>query len=36
MIIYVKIKRGLDQLDRREGIPEHELDTHLAKLKNQT
>ena len=28
-----KIRRGIDQLDRGEGIPENQLDTHLAKLK---
>ena len=28
-----KIKRGLDQLDRGEGIPEDQLHAHLAKLK---
>lgn len=31
--IEAKIQRGLNQLDRGEGIPEHELDSHLAKLK---
>ena len=34
--IGAKIKRGLDPLDRDEGIPENKLDTHLGKLKNQT
>ncbi len=29
------LKRGIDQLDRGEGIPEDQLD-RLAKLKNQT
>jgi len=28
-----KIGRGLDQLDRGEGIPEDQLDTYLANLK---
>ncbi len=31
--INVKIKRGIEQLERGEGIPEDRLDTHLAKLK---
>ena len=30
-----KIRRGLDQLDRGEGIPEDQLDAYLAKLKNK-
>jgi hypothetical protein len=30
-----KIKTGIDQLDRGEGIPEDQLDAHLAKLKRQ-
>lgn len=30
-----KIQRGLEQLDRGEGIPEHQLKAHLAKLKAQ-
>ncbi len=30
-----KIKRGIDQLDRGEGIPEDQLDDYLAKLKAQ-
>jgi len=33
--INVKIQRGLDQLDRGEGIPEDQLDAYLAKLKNK-
>ena len=33
--INAKTRRGIDQLDRGEGIPEDELDAHLAKLKNQ-
>ena len=31
-----KIRRGIDQLDRGEGIPESQLDAHLAKLKAQS
>ena len=34
--IHAKIRRGIEQLDRGEGIPEDQLDAHLAKLKNQT
>lgn len=30
-----KIRRGLAELDRGEGIPEDALDAHLAKLKSQ-
>ena len=30
-----RIRRGIDQLDRGEGIPEDQLDTHLAKLRSQ-
>ena len=33
--INAKIRRGIEQLDRGEGIPEDELDTYLAKLKSQ-
>jgi hypothetical protein len=33
--IDVKIRRGLDQLDRGEGIPENQLDEYLAELKNK-
>jgi hypothetical protein len=33
--INAKIRRGIDQLDRGEGIPEDQLDTHLATLKAQ-
>jgi len=33
--IDAKIRRGLDQLDRGEGIPEDQLDAYLAKLKNK-
>ncbi|MFY9688937.1 MAG: hypothetical protein WA369_03350 [Candidatus Acidiferrales bacterium] len=32
--IDAKIRRGIDQLDRREGIPEDRLDAYLEKLKN--
>lgn len=31
--IDAKIRRGVEQLDRGEGIPEEELDAYLAKLK---
>jgi hypothetical protein len=31
-----KVRRGIDQLDRGEGILEDQLDAHLAKLKSQT
>jgi hypothetical protein len=31
--INAKIRRGVDQLDRGEGIPEDQLDACLAKLK---
>jgi hypothetical protein len=34
--INAKIKRGIEQLDAGEGIPEDQLDAHLAKLKSQT
>ena len=33
--INANIRRGLDQLDRGEGIPEDQLDAYLAKLKNK-
>jgi hypothetical protein len=33
--INAKIRRGIDQLERGEGIPEDQLDAHLAKLKSQ-
>jgi hypothetical protein len=33
--INAKIRRGIEQLDRGEGIPEDRLDAHLAKLKAQ-
>ena len=29
------IRRGIDQLNRGQGIPEDQLDAHLAKLKSQ-
>jgi len=31
--INAKIRHGIEQLDRGEGIPEDQLDAHLAKLK---
>jgi hypothetical protein len=34
--INAKIRHGIEQLDRGEGIPEDQLDAHLARLKNQT
>ena len=34
--INTKIRRGIEQLDRGECIPEDQLDAHLAKLKNQS
>lgn len=34
--VNAKIRIGIDQLDRGEGIPEDRLDAHLAKLKSQT
>ena len=30
-----KIRRGMEELDRGEGIPEDALDAHLARLKAQ-
>jgi hypothetical protein len=33
--INAKIRRGSDQLDRGEGIPEDQLDAYLAELKAQ-
>jgi hypothetical protein len=33
--IDMKIRRGIEQLVRGEGIPEDQLDTHLAKLKSK-
>jgi hypothetical protein len=32
--IQAKIRHGIDQLDRGEGIPEQQLDAHLASLKS--
>ena len=34
--VNAKIRTGIDQLDRGEGIPDDRLDAHLAKLKSQT
>jgi hypothetical protein len=34
--IDAKIRRGIEQLDRGEGVLEDQLDAHLAKLKNRT
>jgi predicted transcriptional regulator len=31
--IDAQIRRGIAELDRGEGIPEHELDSYLARLK---
>jgi hypothetical protein len=31
-----KVARGIEQLDRGEGIPEDRLDAHLKRLKSQT
>jgi len=31
--VNTKIQRGLDQLDRGEGIPDDQLDAYLSKLK---
>ncbi len=33
--INAKIQRGIEQLDRGEGIPDDQLDSYLAKLKSQ-
>jgi hypothetical protein len=33
--INAKIRHGIEQLDRGEGIPEEQLDAHLANLKSQ-
>jgi hypothetical protein len=33
--IHAKIRRGIDQLDRGEGIPEDQLDAYLTRLKNK-
>lgn len=34
--VNAKIRTGTDQLDRGAGIPEGQLDAHLAKLKRQS
>jgi hypothetical protein len=34
-MINAKIRRGIDQLDRGEGIPEDKLDAYLANLKSR-
>jgi hypothetical protein len=34
--VNAKIRTGIDQLNRGEGIPEDQLDAHLARLKRQT
>jgi hypothetical protein len=34
--INAKIRRGIEQLDRGEGIPEDQWDAHLANLKSRT
>jgi hypothetical protein len=34
-IVNAKIRRGIEQLDRGEGIPEDQLDAHLANLKTK-
>ena len=34
-IINARIRRGIEQLDRGEGIPGHQLDSHLKKLKTR-
>lgn len=33
--INAKIQRGIEQLEKGEGIPEDQLDAYLAKLKSQ-
>jgi len=33
--INAKIQRGMDQLDRGEGIPDHQLDAYLKDLKSK-
>ncbi|MGO9263080.1 MAG: hypothetical protein ACLQU1_43400 [Bryobacteraceae bacterium] len=33
--VNAKIRRGIEQLDRGEGIPEDQLDAYLAELKAQ-
>lgn len=34
-VIDAKIRRGIEQLDRGEGIPEDQLEAYLAKMKAQ-
>lgn len=34
--INAKIRRGMEQLDRGEGIPDEKLDAYLSKLKHQS
>jgi predicted transcriptional regulator len=34
-IVNAKIRRGIEQLDRGEGIPEDQLDAHLTNLKTK-
>jgi hypothetical protein len=34
--INIKIQRGIDQLDRDQGIPEDKLNVYLAELKAKT
>jgi hypothetical protein len=34
--VNANIRTGIDQLDRGEGIPDDQLDAHLAKLKSQS
>jgi hypothetical protein len=34
--INAKIRNGIEQLDRGEGIPEDQLDAHLARQKSKT
>ena len=33
--VEAKIRRGIEELERGEGIPEHALDAHLRRLKAQ-
>jgi hypothetical protein len=35
-LINAKIRRGIAQLDRGEGIPDHQLDAVMAKLKTES
>jgi len=35
-MVNAKIRTGIDQLDRGDGIPDDQLDAPLAKLKSQT